>query len=116
MRNCLMHCDITTGNTMPGSRVDGLVRPAIALTDTGHVTITVVDVNDAPLATDDLANTNEDTALTVTAAMALMDGESATATIAATMKPAAPRASCRSSWSTPASARRPTPHRRTAAA
>lgn len=36
-----------------------------ALTDTGSVTITVVDVNDAPLATDDLANTNEDTAVTL---------------------------------------------------
>jgi cysteine-rich repeat protein len=38
-----------------------------ALTDTGRVTVTVAAVNDGPLATDDLANTPEDTALTLAA-------------------------------------------------
>ncbi|HQF62555.1 MAG TPA: Ig-like domain-containing protein, partial [Anaerolineaceae bacterium] len=35
------------------------------LTDTGHVTITVIAVNDAPVAVDDTASTNEDTAATI---------------------------------------------------
>ena len=33
-----------------------------ALTDTGHVTVTVTAVNDAPVAVDDAATTDEDTA------------------------------------------------------
>ncbi|MBP7354565.1 MAG: ExeM/NucH family extracellular endonuclease, partial [Longilinea sp.] len=35
------------------------------LTDTGHVTITVAPVNDAPVAVDDTAETNEDTAVEI---------------------------------------------------
>ncbi|MCE9579533.1 MAG: tandem-95 repeat protein [Deltaproteobacteria bacterium] len=42
-----------------------------ALTDTGHVTVTVTAVADAPIATDDAATTAEDTAVTVTAAALL---------------------------------------------
>jgi cysteine-rich repeat protein len=42
-----------------------------ALTDVGHVTITVTPVNDAPVAVDDIANTPEDTVLTLQAATLL---------------------------------------------
>ena len=42
-----------------------------ALTDTGHVTVTVTAVNDGPVAVDDAATTAEDTAATITAASLL---------------------------------------------
>ncbi len=56
------------------------------VTDIGHVTVTVTAVNDAPLAGDDTASTNEDTAVTVTQATMIAndtDVEGSTLTVTA---------------------------------
>ena len=55
------------------------------LTDTGHVTVTVTPVNDAPVAVDDTATTPEDTALVLTSAQLTandtdVDGDALTVT------------------------------------
>jgi hypothetical protein len=60
------------------------------VTDIGHVTVTVTAVNDAPVAFDDTASTNEDTAVIVTQATMVAndtDVEGSTRTVTAVSNP-----------------------------